>query len=70
LARSVSNGCKCGGWKTLRVSATIYKPIGGAARAGWISIGSSLSGGRLILHLPVVDALHLEGSTTSTQFPG
>jgi hypothetical protein len=29
LARSISNGC--GGWKTLRVSASIYKPTGGTA---------------------------------------
>jgi hypothetical protein len=70
LARSVSNGYKCGGWKTLRVSASIYKPTGGAAMARWISIDSLLSGGRLTLHLLVVDALDLGGSATSTQFPG
>jgi hypothetical protein len=39
LARSISNGCKCGGWKTLRVLASIYKPTGGAATTRWISIG-------------------------------
>jgi hypothetical protein len=33
LARSVSNGCKCGGWKTLMVSTSIYKPTGGTATA-------------------------------------
>jgi hypothetical protein len=70
LARSVSNGCKCGGWKTLRVSASIYKSTGGAATARWICIGSRFSGGRLTFQLPVVDALHLGGSSTSTQFPG
>jgi hypothetical protein len=70
LARSVSNGCKCGEWKTLKVSASIYKPTGGAVTARWISIGNWLSGGRLTLHLPVVDALHLGDSATTTQFPG
>jgi hypothetical protein len=34
------NGCECGGWKTLRVSVSIYKPTGDAAMARWISIGS------------------------------
>jgi hypothetical protein len=38
--------------------------------AGWICIGSSLSGGRLTLQLPVVDALYLGGSATTTQLPG
>jgi hypothetical protein len=70
LARSISNGCECGGWKTLRVSDSIYNPTGGAATARWICIDSWLSGGRLTLHLPVVDALHLGGSATSTQLLG
>jgi hypothetical protein len=39
LAKSISNGCKCRGWKTLRVLASIYKPTGSAATARWISIG-------------------------------
>jgi hypothetical protein len=30
---------ECGEWKTLRVSASIYNPTGGAAMARWISIG-------------------------------
>jgi hypothetical protein len=34
------NNCECGEWKTLRVSASIYNPTGGAATARWISIGS------------------------------
>jgi hypothetical protein len=40
LARSISHNCECGGWKTLRVSASIYNPTGGAATARWISIDS------------------------------
>jgi hypothetical protein len=39
LARSISTA-ECGEWKTLRVSASIYNPIGGAVTARWISIGS------------------------------
>jgi hypothetical protein len=40
LARSISHICKCGEWKTLKVSAAIYNPTGSAATARWISIGS------------------------------
>jgi hypothetical protein len=40
LVRSILNNCECGGWKTLRVSASIYNPTGDAATARWISIGS------------------------------
>jgi hypothetical protein len=40
LARSISNSCECGEWKTLRVSTSIYNPTGGAATARWISTGS------------------------------
>jgi hypothetical protein len=69
LARSISS-YDFGEWKTLRVSASIYNPTGGVATARWISISSRLSGGRLTLHLPVFDALHLGGSATSTQLPG
>jgi hypothetical protein len=36
LARSASNGYKCGGVKTLRVLASIYKSTGGSATAGWM----------------------------------
>jgi hypothetical protein len=36
LARSASSGCKCGGWKTLRVLAFIYKSASGSAMASWI----------------------------------
>jgi hypothetical protein len=38
LARSARNGCKCVGWKTLRVSAYIYKSIAASPTAGWISL--------------------------------
>jgi hypothetical protein len=40
LARSISNDCECGGWKTLRVSASICNPTDGAATAKRISIDS------------------------------
>jgi hypothetical protein len=40
LARSISNGCRCRGQKTLRVSVSLYKPTGGAATTRWISIDS------------------------------
>jgi hypothetical protein len=38
LARSARNGCKCVGWKTLRVSAYIYKSTAASPTAGWISL--------------------------------
>jgi hypothetical protein len=36
LARSISINCECGGWKTLRVSVSMYKSPGGSATARWI----------------------------------
>jgi hypothetical protein len=44
FARSATNGCKCGGSKTLRVLASIYKSIGGSAMAGWICFKIADSG--------------------------
>jgi hypothetical protein len=40
LARFALSGCEYGGWKTLRVSVSIYKLAGGSTTAGWICIGS------------------------------
>jgi hypothetical protein len=39
LARAISTDCECEGWKTLRVSVSIYKTTGGSVTAKWISIG-------------------------------
>jgi hypothetical protein len=38
LARSARNGCKCVGWKTLRVSASICKSTTAPPTAEWISL--------------------------------
>jgi hypothetical protein len=40
LARSISTDFECGGWKTLRVSASIYKSTGGSATTRWICFNS------------------------------
>jgi hypothetical protein len=65
-----SNGCYCGEWKTLRVSASIYNLTSGTTTAGWISIDGWLSGGCLTLRLPVLDTTHLGGLTTSARSNG
>jgi hypothetical protein len=49
--------------------SSTYNPTSGTTTAEQISAGG-LSGGLLTLQLPVLDVIHLGGSTTSDRFLG